>query len=133
MKLLNNLLFRIFLAILIGILIGIYAPLWANRILVTFNKLFGGFLSFSIPLIIMGLVMPAISELGKNAGRLLFLTIIIAYSFTLFSGFSTFFIGNITLPSIIENQLVDSALEPKTTLTEFFRVFCQTFAQFGQH
>lgn len=87
LKLVKNLLFRIAVAIILGIVIGIYCPEWINRILLTFNKLFGSFLGFSIPLIILGLVMPAISELGKSAGKLLFITILIAYGSTLFQDF----------------------------------------------
>lgn len=47
---------------------------------------FGQFLNFAIPLIIMGLIMPAISDLGKGAGKLLLLTAVIAYGSTLFFG-----------------------------------------------
>lgn len=118
MKLFNNLLFRVFIAILIGISLGLYAPEWSNRLLVTFNKLFGSFLGFSIPLIIMGLVMPAIAELGKSAGKLLFVTVIIAYSFTLFSGFSTYLVGQAIFPSLLgghsiaDTEVVERSLEP---------------------
>ncbi|MDO4782785.1 MAG: dicarboxylate/amino acid:cation symporter [Capnocytophaga felis] len=123
MKLFNNLLFRIFLSILVGIVVGIYAPLWLNRTFVTFNKLFGSFLGFSIPLIIMGLVMPAIAELGKNAGKLLFVTIVIAYSFTIFSGFSTYFVGSALFPAIIGEQAsATSAQAAERSLEAFFTI-----------
>ena len=55
--------------------------------------LFGNFLSFSIPLIILGLVTPAIGDLGKGAGKLLLITALIAYGSTVFSGFFTFLSG----------------------------------------
>ncbi|GET45983.1 dicarboxylate/amino acid:cation symporter [Capnocytophaga felis] len=123
MNLFNNLLFRIFLSILVGIVVGLYAPLWLNRTFVTFNKLFGSFLGFSIPLIIMGLVMPAIAELGKNAGKLLFVTIVIAYSFTIFSGFSTYFVGSALFPAIIGEQAsVTSAQAAERSLEAFFTI-----------
>ena len=120
MKLLNNLLFKVFVAILIGIIIGLYAPLWLNRSFVTFNKLFGSFLGFSIPLIIMGLVMPSISELGKNAGKLLFITIFIAYSFTMFSGFSTYFVSSSLFPNLLGEQVVTSTEVTERSLETFF-------------
>lgn len=120
MKILNNLLFRVFVAILIGIVVGLYAPLWLNRSFVTFNKLFGSFLGFSIPLIIMGLVMPAIAELGKNAGKLLFVTVVIAYSFTLFSGFSTYFAGNAFFPTLLGEQNMVSVEVAERSLEPFF-------------
>ena len=83
---------RVVIAIILGIIVGLFAPVWFARIFATFNSLFGNFLSFIIPLLIVGLITPAIGELGKGAGKLLALTALIAYISTLFSGFFTFFI-----------------------------------------
>ena len=74
-----SLLGKVVIAIAAGILFGQFLPNGIARIFVTFNALFGEFLSFSIPLIIVGLVVPAIGDLGKGAGRLLLLTALIAY------------------------------------------------------
>ena len=93
MKIFNNLLVRVICGILLGILLGNYAPEWLYRILLTFQSLFSNFLKFAIPLIMMGLIMPSIADLGKNAGKLLLITVGIAYAFTLFSGFSTYLVG----------------------------------------
>ncbi|MBP6551127.1 MAG: cation:dicarboxylase symporter family transporter, partial [Flavobacterium sp.] len=73
----SKLLFKVFLAIVLGIVFGLYLPESVNRIFTTFNAFFGQFLNFAIPLIIMGLIMPAISDLGKGAGKLLLLTAVI--------------------------------------------------------
>ena len=74
-----SLLGKVVIAVAAGILFGQFLPNGIARIFVTFNALFGEFLSFSIPLIIVGLVVPAIGDLGKGAGRLLLLTALIAY------------------------------------------------------
>ena len=105
-KIYANLLFKVFCGILLGILLGWlvlkgWFPQWIYRIVLTFKGLFGSFLGFAIPLIIMGLVMPSISKLGKSAGRLLLITVGIAYSFTLFSGFSTYFASEAIFPSLL--------------------------------
>ena len=73
-KLKVSLLAKVVIAIAAGVVFGQFLPGGIARIFVTFNSLFGNFLSFSIPLIILGLVTPAIGELGKGAGRLLALT-----------------------------------------------------------
>ncbi|MCF6096531.1 dicarboxylate/amino acid:cation symporter [Thermovorax subterraneus] len=78
---------RLIIAIILGILIGAYTPAPIVRILATFNSIFGNFLGFVIPLIIVGFVAPGIAELGSGAGRLLFITTAIAYISTLISGF----------------------------------------------
>ena len=90
------------IAILSGILLGQVFPAEVSRIFVTFNSLFGNFLSFVIPLIILGLVAPAIGELGKGAGRLLLLTALIAYGSTVFSGFFTYFTSEAVYSNILE-------------------------------
>jgi len=125
-KIYTNLLFKVFCGILLGILLGWlvlegWFPQWIYRIVLTFKGLFGSFLGFSIPLIIMGLVMPSISKLGKSAGRLLLITVGIAYSFTLFSGFSTYFASEAIFPSLLENQHI-KPMEDEQVLTPFFSI-----------
>lgn len=96
-----TLLAKVVIAIAAGVVFGQFLPAGIARLFVTFNLLFGNFLSFSIPLIILGLVAPAIGELGKGAGKLLFLTALIAYVSTILSGFFTFFSSAAVFPSII--------------------------------
>lgn len=123
-KLLNNLLFRVFIAIILGILFGLYAPEYVNRIFATFNSLFGEFLSFSIPLIIVGLIMPSIAALGKGAGKLLLITAGIAYGSTIFSGFMSYFASATIFPSLLETQIADTAAVAETAkeLTPYFSI-----------
>uniref|UniRef100_UPI0039A77A9A dicarboxylate/amino acid:cation symporter n=1 Tax=Ornithobacterium rhinotracheale TaxID=28251 RepID=UPI0039A77A9A len=103
-KIFSNLLFKVFVGILLGVLSGLYLPEWLNRIFATFNALFNEFLSFSIPLIILGLVAPAIFDLGKSAGKLLIITVLIAYASTFFSGFMTYFVSEAVFPRLISSQ-----------------------------
>ncbi|NGX82958.1 dicarboxylate/amino acid:cation symporter [Aequorivita sp. KMM 9714] len=120
----TNLLFKVFIAIVLGIVFGQILPESVNRIFTTFNAFFGQFLSFSIPLIIMGLIMPAISDLGRGAGKLLLITALIAYGSTLFSGFMTYFSASSIFPFLLEShvndagQIVDSGKE----LTPYFSI-----------
>lgn len=90
---------------------GSFLPGGIARIFVTFNSLFGNFLSFSIPLIILGLVTPAIGDLGKGAGRLLALTALIAYGSTIFSGFFTYFSSSAIFPHILPVNAELTAME----------------------
>ncbi len=119
-----NLLGKVIIAILAGILLGNFLPIPLARIFVTFNSLFGNFLSFAIPLVIIGLVVPAIAELGKGAGKLLFLTAIIAYGSTIFSGFFTFFTCDALFPNILpqKSDLVAMETPDNPMLAPYFEV-----------
>ncbi|MGL5894164.1 MAG: dicarboxylate/amino acid:cation symporter [Bacteroidales bacterium] len=118
-----SLLGKVALAILLGIALGYILPIPIARIFTTINSLFGNFLSFTIPLIIVGLVTPAIGELGKGAGRLLAITAIIAYGSTLFSGFFTYGICQAIFPQIIaEGSSMQLLSDTSTKLLPYFQV-----------
>lgn len=121
-KIFNSLLFKVFCGIGLGILLGNYAPDWLYRILITFKSLFANFLNFSIPLIMIGLIMPSIGDLEKNAGKLLAITIVIAYGFTLFSGFSTYFVGDSLFSSLLENEQIGTLEDHSWSLPPYFTI-----------
>lgn len=98
-----GLLLKVVIAIALGTLCSLFFPEWATRIFVTFNSLFGGFLGFVIPLIIVGLVAPGIAELGSGAGRLLGVTVLAAYGSTVFAGFAAYFSCKAIYPMILDN------------------------------
>lgn len=123
-KITHSLLFKVFIAIVLGTVFGLFLPEWFNRIFATFNAFFGQFLSFAIPLIIMGLIMPAIADLGKEAGKMLLLTTAIAYGSTLFSGFSTYFAGSAIFPNLLASHINSNSevAEAARELTPFFSI-----------
>ena len=45
---------KVLLAIALGIVFGLFVPEWFTRIALTFNNIFGNFLNFVIPLLILG-------------------------------------------------------------------------------
>jgi Na+/H+-dicarboxylate symporter len=79
---------KILVAIALGILCSFFFPGWAVRVFLTFNSIFGNFLGMFIPLLIIGLVAPGISDLGNGAGKLLLITVALAYGSTVLSGIS---------------------------------------------
>lgn len=114
---------KIIIAILLGIGCGLFFPDWLVRIFLTINSLFGNFLNFIIPLLILGLVAPGIADLGKGAGRLLLITAMLAYGFTLFSGFFTYFTCDLSYPWLLDASDNLSTVTDKTeTLLPYFTV-----------
>ncbi|MGE7274858.1 dicarboxylate/amino acid:cation symporter [Brevibacillus panacihumi] len=108
---------KILLAIILGIVIGSFSPEWLVKVFATFSGLFGNFLGFAIPLIIIGFIAPGIGELGKGAGRLLGLTTGVAYISTIVAGLLAFFVATLLFPHILEvGGLVNEYANPEEAL-----------------
>lgn len=109
-------------AIIGGIVCGQFFPDFLVRIFLTINGLFGNFLGFIIPLLILGLVAPGIAELGKSAGKLLLVTTVLAYAFTLFSGFFTYFAAQSTYPWLLDSSYKITSFAEVAALKPYFTV-----------
>ena len=113
---------RILIAIVLGVLCGMFFPEWAVRCFVTFNSVFSHFLSFLIPLIIVGLVTPAIADIGKGAGKLLLITAMIAYGDTVFSGYLSYFVSTGIFPMLIDPAKATEAVATAGEIEPFFTI-----------
>ena len=113
-----GLLGKIVIAIIAGVGIGMISPEWIVRIFLTFNGIFSQFLGFAIPLIILGLVTTAIADIGKGAGRMLILTVAIAYGSTILAGITAYLTGAAVFPSMIApaTSLASSIVIPPLNL-----------------
>lgn len=113
---------KIIIAIILGICLGMFTPETPVRIFVTFNGLFSEFLGFLIPLIIVGLVTPAIADIGKGAGKMLLVTAMLAYGATIFSGFLTYGVGESVFPSLISDDLKLTQISQAEGVKPYFTV-----------
>lgn len=119
------LLLKIIVAIVLGALLGLVAPGAAVRVMNTFCSIFSQLLGFMIPLIIVGLVTPAIARVGRGAGRMLLLTALLAYGFTVLAGLFAYGFSTALFPSLIDASAA-SVLQQKGT--EFAPYFTITIA-----
>lgn len=117
-----NLLILILIGIVAGIVCGWFFNEPLTRCFVTFNSLFSNFLGFCIPLIILGFVAPAISDLGGRAGKMLLVTVCLAYGVTLGAGFLSYFVSDGFFPQLIDIGQEDSALEEASQLSPYFTI-----------
>lgn len=116
----NNLLLQIIIAIALGSSLGTVLPEAVSRIFITFNSIFDAFLKFAVPLIIVGLIIPAIGNIGKSAGKLLLITTAIAYGSTIFSGFLTYGISISIFPKLLSSHKIDVLQSKVADLTPYF-------------
>lgn len=117
-----GLLGKILIAIALGIGAGLVAPSWMVRIFLTFNGIFSQFLGFAIPLIIVGLVAPAISDIGKTAGKMLLVTVAIAYGSTIFAGLASYLTGAALFPGMIQSGTALQEVASAEELAPYFTV-----------
>ena len=92
---------RIIIAIILGVVFGNVLNESLVRIFLTFNGIFSQFLGFMIPLIIIGLVTPAIADIGHGAGKLLLATVGIAFADTILAGLLAYGTGSALFPSMV--------------------------------
>ena len=96
---------KLFIAIAFGVFVGWLAPAWCIRSLNCFRDTFGQFIKFIVPFIIVGLVTPAIIETGRNAGRMLLMTILLAWVSTVVFGYFAYGVSVAVFPRIISGTL----------------------------
>ena len=117
-----GLLAKIVIAIVLGIVCGLFFPEWLQHIFATFNGLFSNFLGFFVPLLILGLIVPGIANVGKSAGKLLGITLALAYTFTLFSGFFTWGVCETFYPEMLKNATLSTVENSGGNFEPYFTV-----------
>lgn len=107
---------KLIAGIAIGILIGLFLPESIVRIVVTFSSLFGSFLRFVVPIMIIAFVISGISSLSHGAGKLLAITTILSYASTVIAGLGAFAVVYNVFPTFINsnmlNNISQSNIEP---------------------
>ena len=116
------LIWKILIAIVLGILLGMVVHLPVIRAFQTFNALFSQFISFMVPLIIVGLVTPAIARMGKGAGKLLLITVGIAYASTVLAGLFSYSISAGLFPNLLEGKTLKAAAAVDNIVEPYFTI-----------
>lgn len=112
----------VLIAIVLGISMGYIFPDWITRIFVTFNSFFGQFISFCVPLIILALVSAAIAETSDNAGRMLLMTLGLAYLSTVVAGVVSYTTSSWVFPHWIIPTDTLTVATGGTTLIPYFKI-----------
>ena len=102
-----KLIIRLIAGIIAGIVLGLLVPSAGiieglARVLITFQALFGQFINFTIPLIILFYIMSGVANLQEGSGRSLGVTIGLAYLSTIIAGSIAFFSASAFIPGMVE-------------------------------
>ena len=117
---------KLIIAIILGILIGQFLPEEICRIVVTLSGLFSSFLKFVIPLMILAYVTMGIADLSQGAGKLLLITVALAYGSTLIAGTASFLVSINLFPSFMSADALDQiAATADASLSPYFSISLQ--------
>ncbi|MFV8807561.1 dicarboxylate/amino acid:cation symporter [Aerococcus urinaeequi] len=115
---------KLVIAIILGIIVGQFGflPEIFFQVLKTLSGLFSEFLSFIIPLMIVGLIIPGIAELAEGAGKLLGITVAISYGSTIVAGILAYTVASSLFPMFITSDLANTIQESGEGATALFSI-----------
>lgn len=92
---------KVLLAMVLGVGFAYVSPHAGVRLTATLSGIFSQILKFVVPLVIIGLVTPAIAETGSCAGKMLLWTVLIAYVSSVLAGLFACCVGWSVFPHIV--------------------------------
>ena len=114
---------KLLIAIVLGIIIGQFFPVWFCRVVVTASSIFSSFLKFIIPLMIVAYVTMGIADLKSGAGKLLLITVALAYGSTLIAGSASYLVSASLFPSFMsEGALEQIAATADNSLVSYISI-----------
>ena len=114
---------KLIIAIIVGILFGQFLPEGFCRFVVTLSGFFSTFLKFVIPLMILAYVTMGIADLSQGAGKLLLITVALAYGSTLIAGSASYLVSSNLFPHFMSEGALDQiAATADSSLTPFFSI-----------
>ncbi len=115
---------KLVVAIILGIIVGQlgFLPDVFFQVLKTLSGLFSEFLNFIIPLMIVGLIVPGIADLAEGAGKMLGITVGIAYGSTLIAGLSAYLVASNVFPMFITDDLANTIQDSGEGATALFSI-----------
>lgn len=113
---------KVVIAIILGAILGMVMPEFLLRSLKTFNVLFAQLLKFVVPLLVLGLVTPAICNLGKGAGKMLLTVVALSYVSTICAGFFAFECSTHLFPRYLFAGEVEAAKQAEAAVAPYFNL-----------
>ena len=114
---------KLIIAIIVGILFGQFLPEGFCRFVVTLSGFFSTFLKFVIPLMILAYVTMGIADLSPGAGKLLLITVALAYGSTLIAGSASYLVSSNLFPHFMSEGALDQiAATADASLTPYFSI-----------
>ena len=120
----NGLVPRLLAGIVVGLLLGMVVPEFVIRVLATAGSIFGSYLSYLIPLMIVSFVASGIGHLTSGgAGKILLVTVVMAYCSTIVAGSFAYMVDSAIFPSFITPEIIENFKETSGVAVEPYLEF----------
>jgi Na+/H+-dicarboxylate symporter len=96
----DTLIIKLVLGVVLGLLGGLYANSSTINIIQTLKHVLGQVISFTVPLIILGFIAPAITKMKANASKMLGSMLILAYLSSVGAALFSMFAGYAIIPML---------------------------------
>lgn len=108
-KLKDSLIFKLILGVVVGLIVGLYSNENMIGLINTIKFLLGQVISFTIPLIILGFIAPAITQMKSNASKMLGVMIGLVYFSSVGAALMSMVAGYTLIPMLNITSAADSA------------------------
>ncbi|MGL5349873.1 MAG: dicarboxylate/amino acid:cation symporter [Cetobacterium sp.] len=110
----DNLIFKLIFGVIIGLIIGLFANESLIGVVQTIKFILGQIISFTVPLIILGFIAPAITKMKSNASKMLVTMLMLAYMSSVGAALFSMISGYAIIPMLNIVTVVDGlkALPP---------------------
>ena len=108
-KLKDSLILKLILGVIVGLVVGLYSNETVIGLVNTIKFLLGQVISFTIPLIILGFIAPAITSMKSNASKMLGVMIGLAYFSSVGAALMSMVAGYSLIPMLNIVSAADSA------------------------
>lgn len=126
-KVKDSLILKLILGVVVGLIVGLYSNESVIGVINTVKFLLGQVISFTVPLIILGFIAPAITKMKSNASKMLGVMLLLAYVSSVGAAIFSMTAGFILIPkmkivSVVEGLKEIPALIFKVEIPPVFSV-----------
>ena len=79
-KIKDSLIIKLILGVVVGLIVGLYCNETVIGVIQSIKFVLGQIINFTVPLIILGFIAPAITKMKSNASKMLGVMLLLAYS-----------------------------------------------------
>lgn len=99
-KIKDSLITKLILGVVVGLIIGLYCNETVIGVIQSIKFILGQLINFTVPLIILGFIAPAITKMKSNASKMLGVMLLLAYTSSVGAAFFSMIAGYSIIPKL---------------------------------